>query len=176
MSSIFAALTARNIPSTRYENATRAPDRSDTRARSRVDRALETAREEEDEAEIARALNVIGVVSLDPAESMDFIERALAMSGDDPVLRMAALNDRASLLAQIGNTEAAIRHVSEAIELGVRTGHLHREAALRNHLADLHHRAGRPDASAASLTEALALFSGIQAGGWEPEVWLLSEW
>lgn len=149
---------------------------NEKQARARADRALELASSEGDDEKVARALNIIGVVSVDPAESMDYIERALETSGDNPVLRMAALNNRAHLLGQIGNHDAAIRHVQEAIELAVQTGHRHREAALRSHLADLHHRAGRPAEAADSLTEAVALFSDIDAGAWEPEVWLLTEW
>jgi hypothetical protein len=35
---------------------------------------------------------------------------------------------------------------------------------------------GQDDEAAASLTEAVKLFADVDAGDWEPEVWLLREW
>jgi len=52
----------------------------------------------------------------------------------------------------------------------------HQEAALWNHLADLHHRQGRGDEAKDSLTKAVALFADIDSGEPEPELWLLSRW
>ncbi len=66
--------------------------------------------------------------------------------------------------------------VTEAVVIAERTGNRHREAALHNHLADIHHRAGRDDEANLELTKAVTLFSGIGTGDWQPEVWLLSRW
>jgi len=124
----------------------------------------------------ARVLNVLGVVTNDPEEAMTHLDQALELAGNDDLARMAALNNKAFLLAQIGNTDAAIRLVEEAIGIASKTGHRHREAALRNHLADLYHGAGQIEQSQQALTEAVAVFADIETGGWEPEVWLLSRW
>jgi DNA-binding SARP family transcriptional activator/tetratricopeptide (TPR) repeat protein/plasmid stability protein len=141
-----------------------------------AERALEVARRHEDTKEVSRALNVLAVVEQDPLKSMAHVDGALELAGDDEVLRMAALNNKAHLLAEIGNTGAAIRLIEEAIEIASKTGYRHREAALRNHLADLHHRAGDTAKEQQALTEAVTLFAGIEAGEWEPELWLLSRW
>ena len=57
-------------------------------------------------------------------------------------------------------------------------GDRHREAALENNLADLHHAAGRTEESMAHLKRAVAIFADI--GGDEatplPEVWKLVSW
>ena len=66
--------------------------------------------------------------------------------------------------------------VDEALGIAADIGDRHRQAALLNHLADLHHRAGRSDEAEQAVTEAVTLFAGIEPGSWEPEVWLLSRW
>jgi hypothetical protein len=66
--------------------------------------------------------------------------------------------------------------VEEAIRIAQRTGHRHREAALWNHLADLHHRAGRENEARDALNRAVSLFADIDSGELEPELWLLTRW
>lgn len=124
----------------------------------------------------SRVLNVSGIVTDDPAVAMQYLDEALLLAGDDELARMTALNNRAHLLLQIGNGDAAIRLIEEAIEIAASTGHRHREAALHNHLADLHHVAGRESEAEQAMTEAVALFADIDSGEWEPELWLLSKW
>jgi Tetratricopeptide repeat len=57
-------------------------------------------------------------------------------------------------------------------------GDRHREAALRNNLADTLHRAGRDDEAMEELKRAVAIFAEV--GGHEdepqPGVWRLVEW
>ena len=53
-----------------------------------------------------------------------------------------------------GDEVNAVRLIEEAIEIAVRTENRHREAALHNHLADLHHRAGREPEAEDSLRRA----------------------
>jgi predicted RNA polymerase sigma factor len=89
---------------------------------------------------------------------------------------MAALNNRALLVAENDGADEAVELVEEAIAIAERTGHKHREAALWNHLADLHHRAGRARDAQDSLTRAVSLFADIDAGDMEPELWLLARW
>ena len=57
-------------------------------------------------------------------------------------------------------------------------GDRHREAALHNNLADLHHAAGRSDDSMAHLKLAVAIFSEVGADEATrlPEVWKLVSW
>src|SRR5690606_12563042 len=70
----------------------------------------------------------------------------------------------------------AVAVLETAIEIAVRTGHRHREAALWSHLADIHHRAGREDEARELQTRAISMFADIDAGGFEPELWLLTRW
>lgn len=139
-------------------------------------KALAAASRSGDRKEMSRAHDILGVVEPDPTRAMEHVEMALELAGGDEPERMAALNNKARLLAKMGNLDAATRLVEEAIALATSTGHRHREAALRNHLADLHHQAGRDALSRKALTEAVAIFSDIDAGEWEPELWLLSQW
>ncbi|MEE8406004.1 MAG: tetratricopeptide repeat protein [Acidimicrobiia bacterium] len=115
-------------------------------------------------------------MATDPAIAMQFLDKALQLAGDDELARMAALNNRAHLLGQIGNVDGAVRLIEEAIEIAASTGYRHREAALRNHLADLHHVAGRVSEADRTMTDAVAMFADIDAGEWEPELWFLSKW
>jgi DNA-binding SARP family transcriptional activator len=125
--------------------------------------------------QLSRVHNIIGVVSQDPADAATHLDMALQMADDD-LLRLAALNNKAYLTAEGGDIEGAVEMVNEAVGIAKRTGNRHREAALHDHLADLHHRAGREAEAEAALTEAVSLFSGIGTGEWHPEVWLLSRW
>ena len=89
---------------------------------------------------------------------------------------MAALNNKAHLVASEGDLETATELVQEAIDIARRSGYRHHQAALLNHLADLEHKAGHDDRAEEALTEAVTIFADIVAGDWEPEVWLLREW
>jgi tetratricopeptide (TPR) repeat protein len=120
--------------------------------------------------------NILAVVTTDREEALDHVEEAIRLAGDDPMLRMAALNNKALLLSDSADTARSIELVLEAIEIAEHTGHRHREAALWNHLADLHHRAGHEEDSRDSLTRAVSLFADIDSGEMEPELWLLSRW
>lgn len=65
----------------------------------------------------------------------------------------------------------------QALELCARQGDRHREAALHNNLADLHHEIGRSEAAMAHLKEAVTIFADIgEEGVALPEVWKLVEW
>jgi len=56
-------------------------------------------------------------------------------------------------------------------------GDRHREAALRNNMADLLHVAGRPDDAMAQLKRAVAIFAEVGAADPErAEIWKLSRW
>lgn len=138
-----------------------------------AERAISSAT---DDVSRSRAENVSGIVMSDAGKAMEHLDEAIRLAGSHDLNRMAAINNKAHLLAQIGNGEAATRLVDEAIDLAARTGHRHYEAALRNHLADLYHQQGRREESRKAQTEAMSLFADIETDGWEPEVWLLSRW
>lgn len=139
-------------------------------------RALEEARNQSDDQSISRALNIMGVLAAEPGESLEYLDEALDLAGDDPLRRMAALNNKAYVLGQTGQPDVGIGLVEEAIEIAHRTGHRHREAALLDHLADLHHQAGRTSEAEQAVAQAVALFADVDAGSWEPELWLLARW
>ena len=90
--------------------------------------------------------------------------------------RMAALNHKAQRLSDTGDQEGAVALVEEAINIADRAGYRHHQAALLNHLADLRHRAGLEREAQEALTEAVKIFADIDAGEFEPEVWLRREW
>lgn len=125
---------------------------------------------------LARAVNILGVVTSTPDDALAHLDRALSLVEEDDPARMAALNNKAHLLARQGDLPAAQDLVREAIAIAQRSGHRHHQAALLNHLADLHHAEGDEDAAEAALTEAVTIFADIVADDWEPEVWLLREW
>jgi DNA-binding SARP family transcriptional activator/Tfp pilus assembly protein PilF len=138
--------------------------------------AHEAAEAENDDRQIARTLNILGVASPDPEQAMEYFERALEKVGLHGPERMAALNNKAQRLSETGDQDAAVALVEEAIAIAGRAGYRHHQAALLNHLADLKHRSGLEGEARAALTEAVKIFADIDAGEWEPEVWLLREW
>jgi DNA-binding SARP family transcriptional activator/tetratricopeptide (TPR) repeat protein len=138
--------------------------------------ALEAAEATGDTMLIARAFNILAVVSPDPIVAMAYVDRALEMAGSAEPARMAALNNKAHLLAGAGQLDDAIGLVTEATTIADRAGYRHHQAALLNHLADLNHQSGREREAETSLTGAVTLFADIDSGDWEPELWLLRQW
>ena len=139
-------------------------------------KAMELSGNDAAPSQLSRVHNIMGVVSDDPARAASHLDKALLLAGDDDLLRLAGLNNRAHLTAESGDLDGAIEMVTEAVSIAQRTGNRHREAALHDHLADLHHRAGREEEAQVALTNAVTLFSEIGTGEWHPEVWLLSRW
>jgi DNA-binding SARP family transcriptional activator/Flp pilus assembly protein TadD len=147
--------------------------RGDTEgAARRARQAVDLAEHGDDRVTEARTRNIVGIVTDDRSE----LERALELAGQHPTVRMAALNSLAYVVANDGDLDRAGRLVAEAIDLSEAVGDRHRRAALLNHAADIHHRAGREEDSKEAFTAAARLFSEIQRDAWEPEVWLLSRW
>jgi DNA-binding SARP family transcriptional activator/tetratricopeptide (TPR) repeat protein len=140
-----------------------------------ANRALQVA-EETDDRNRARGLNILGVVTPDSDAAMAHIDEALELAGSVEPARMAALNNKAHLLGGEGHSDAAAELVNEAIEIAAKAGYRHQEAALLNHLADLHHQSGRESDAQAALREAVTIFADIDSGEWQPEVWLLRQW
>lgn len=103
---------------------------------------------------------------------------ALAQGLDDPTSQVAALNNLALACRELGQLPRAIELTRTALRLCAAQGDRHRQAALRNNLADLLHAAGQPEAAMAELKEAVRLFADIgeEDSRWQPEVWKLVEW
>jgi len=148
----------------------------EAKAASLARRARDAAEQEDDPAQMSRVRNILAVVTPDHDEALEHVEEAIRLAADDDLLRMAALNNKALLVSENGATGRSIELVEEAIGIAERTGHRHREAALWNHMSDLHHRAGRESDARQSLTTAVSLFADIDSGDLEPELWLLSRW
>lgn len=85
-------------------------------------------------------------------------------------------------LARIEHTNGQLRRAEEllvdALTVCVSIGDRHREAALRDHLAQVLHKAGRESDSMEELKRAVAIFSdiGAEGGSIQTEVWRLAEW
>ena len=150
--------------------------RGDAGALGLCDEALRLAEAEGDDEAAARAHNILGVLGAGGGH----FERSLELSERlaDPSIRIAALNNLARARAGEGDLEHAAELVREALGLVAAQGDRHREAALRNNLADTLHRAGRDDEAMEELKRAVAIFAEV--GGHEdepqPGVWRLVEW
>ena len=84
---------------------------------------------------------------------------------------MAALNNCALVQETGSETERAIELTGEALALCASVGDRHREAALRNNLADLLHAAGREEESMERLKKAVAIFAEFgEDGASQPEI------
>ncbi len=162
----------------------------DAAARALAGEALDRAEAADDDAGIAQARNLRGILArgrgeLDEAAAelelaLDAADRATARGaaarvddrvaeraderGDDPsdpTLRIAALNTLALVHAAAGDPAAAIPLTEEALRLCERQGDRHRQAALENNLADLLHATGRPDEAMDHLKRAVAIFADV---------------
>lgn len=103
---------------------------------------------------------------------------ALAEALPDPSSRIAALNNLALAHADSSDLTRATTLAGEALTLCVALGDRHREAALRNNLADLLHAAGCGEEAMAQLKQAVVIFAeiGEQVGDGQPEIWRPTEW
>lgn len=103
---------------------------------------------------------------------------AAARRQADPGVLIAALNSLALVYAENDDFVRATHLIEEALTHAVRIGDRHREAALRNTLADLHHACGHNEKAMAQLKQAVIIFAeiGDDLGGENAEVWMLREW
>lgn len=141
-----------------------------------AERARASAEEGGSDLERSRVRSILAAVTTDPGTALAHAEAAAELAGEDEVLLMAALNSQALVLAERGDHDRAGTVLEQAIAIAQRTGHRHREAALWSHLGDIHHRAGREDEARRAQTRAVSMFADIDAGGFEPELWLLTRW
>lgn len=137
-----------------------------------------------DDAEaVAQVRNVQGLVARhrgDHTRAQEHFTASMEHAGalPDPAAAIAAMNNLALTEADLGDLDTAIDRAREAVALVVRRGDRHREAALRNNLADLLHRAGREDEAMAALKDAVVIFADIgqDRHRLRPEIWKLVEW
>lgn len=127
-----------------------------------------------------RLLGLVAQASGDLPTARAALERSLAIAADDPdpTAAIAAEIGLALVLAASGAIDDAIAIAGSAIEACRRIGDRHLEAAVENHLADMLHDAGRPDASMDHLKRAVALFAEVGEGVPErdPGIWALAAW
>jgi len=127
-------------------------------------------------AAAAQANNILGLLGC----GREYLERSLELSAGlpHPGIRIAALNNLARDHAAAGELARAEELLSEALGQCAGEGDLHHEAALRNNLADVLHRAGARDQAMAELKLAVTAFAAI--GGEDellyPGIWGLTEW
>ncbi len=138
--------------------------------------ALRLAEEADASAAAAQANNILGLLGA----GREYFERSLELSSDlpDPSVRIAALNNLARDHAAGGELARAEELIREALAQCATEGDLHHEAALRNNLADVLHKAGRGDEAMEELKRAVSAFAMIGGEGEDlyPGVWSLAEW
>jgi tetratricopeptide (TPR) repeat protein len=138
--------------------------------------ALALAEQGGAQAAAARAHNILGLLGCGREHLQRSLELSLGLA--DPSVRIAALNNLALDHAAAGELTAAEALTREALDLCIAQGDRHHEAALRNNLADVLHRAGRADGAMAELKLAATAFAAIGSEGdaLYPGVWSLVEW
>ena len=154
--------------------------RSDDAA-ARAAEALELADDAADRQAQAQAHNMLGMLARsrgDLAGAREELERSLALADERDAARAAALNNLALVERDAGELERARELTESALALSVAHGDRHREAALENNLADLHHAAGRADEAMEHLKRAVAIFTEVGADEATrlPEIWKLVSW
>jgi len=124
----------------------------------------------------AQAHNVLGVLWSSPAD----LERSLALARElaDLPGEVAALNNLALVRRDAGDVGAAVELTQAALALCERYGDRHRQAALENNLADLHHAAGRDDEAMEHLRRAVTIFTEVEGdpATRQPAIWQLVRW
>ncbi|MEP7291981.1 MAG: AAA family ATPase [Chloroflexota bacterium] len=141
--------------------------------------SLQYAEQSGESAALAQAHNLLGILARhrhDYAAACEHLEHTLILP--NLMLRIAALNNLALVFADDDDLISAIRYAERALQICIELGDRHREAAINNNLADLHHMAGSDQQSMHYLRQAVAIFAdiGVQAGKQHPEIWKLTEW
>lgn len=152
------------------------------RAASMAERALAAAATAGDDAALAQAHDVLGVLASQQGHYVtaerhlrDSLDHAMRLA--EPGYRVAALNNLALLEAAAGRPDEAIALAREALRLGLEHGDRHRAAALHTNLADLLHAAGGQEEALEHLTMAARLFAAVDdVERRRPEIWKLASW
>jgi DNA-binding SARP family transcriptional activator len=127
------------------------------------------------------AHNVLGIIDRKtrrPASARTHLESALAAAEGHLPARIAVLNNLALLSSDEGHYQEAIELTQLALEACTKIGDRHREAALRNHLADRLHENHQREEAMVELKKAVEIFAeiGKEMGDLQPEIWKLVEW
>lgn len=144
--------------------------------------ALAAAEESGDDAALARAYNVVGMLASARGD-LGSARQSLAAGVDvaarlpDPSAHVAALNNLALAERDGGDPDSAVELLSQAIELCEKQGDLHRAAALHNNLADVLHALGKVEESQAQSRRAAELFARVgEDPTHDPGIWKLVSW
>jgi len=91
---------------------------------------------------------------------------------------VAAANGLARVERVAGDLSRARTLLVDALQVCIAIGDRHREAALRDQLAQVLHDLGLRDDAMEQLKRAVAIFAdiGVEGGSIQTEVWRLSEW
>lgn len=142
--------------------------------------ALDLAEASTDRRAVARARNLLAVISRrrgELEEAKQHLRASLQVVDIDDDERVAALNTLALVLSDAGEHDAAIVAGSEALESGRAHGDRHQEGALLNNLADVLHASGRTAEALDLQREAAEAFAGVgDDPAAHPEIWRLVEW
>lgn len=151
-------------------------DRTDE-ATSMARRALDLAEAGGSTQAQALAHNLAAMVAVDAAERAHRLDVALTMA-DEPVERMAVLNNLAIAASSGGDHLRAVALGREAATLAASLRDRHRAAAIHGNLADFLHRAGDEEGAMAELKTAATLFAeiGEDPQSLQHEAWMLTEW
>jgi DNA-binding SARP family transcriptional activator len=152
------------------------------RARRHARRSLREATVVGDAAAQAQARNLLAMLARragDLEAARREARRSLehATSARQAAARIAALNNLALIERSAGRLPLALELTEEALRRCALLGDRHREAALRNHRADLLHALGRSNDAAEEQLRAVAAFAEVvEPGRLEAEIWKLVEW
>ena len=145
--------------------------------------ALELAGTANDEAGLARAHNLLGMLARsrgDRVLARHHFEQSLDLARHlaDLSARAAALNNLALVSADEGDLDGAIHLANQALDFCVRQGDRHREAAIYSNLADFLHSAGRHGEALDYVRRSVEIYAEINvvAGEMQPGIWQLVEW
>ncbi|MGH2584212.1 MAG: tetratricopeptide repeat protein, partial [Dehalococcoidia bacterium] len=148
-----------------------------------AERARVLAEHAQDREAIAQTHNILGILassSGDLGGALAHLNLSLEQADqmEDAGARVAALNNLALVRRALHEIDQARALTDQALALCVRQGDRHREAALRNNLADLLQESGQVEESMAQLKQAVTIFAEIGADreAPEPEIWKLFEW
>lgn len=142
--------------------------------------ALRAAEKTDDLGALAGAHNLLGVLSKqDLSKAREHLEQALqcARTLRHADIEIAAADNLAQVHAAAGSLERALPLAESALARAGQMGDRHREATLRNTLADLLRAAGRNAEAMEHLKRAVALFVEIgEPRQQPPEAWKLAAW
>ena len=152
----------------------------DTDAMSLARAALRAASETPDLGARAGAHNLLGVLCRDDlSAAREHLGQALdlARRHQQPSIEIAAANNLAQASAAAGDVDRALSLAESALARVGQLADRHREAVLRNNLADLLRAAGRNEEAMLHLKRAVTLFAEIgEPDAHAPEIWQLAVW